>query len=148
MSRVRERAERINIHPGEILNEDFILPQQDYDIEKTRAVCLFLSGTAARMGRTPTKGTVMLLSPTDKHIYFAEYDVMKSAAASLTVAYSNRVRAAASDSERQWWENQRAALDRYVRGTVDTDRDDLVSRTRTMHAEFERIGGFTAVLAS
>lgn len=85
----------------------------------------------------------MLLSPTDKHIYFAEYDVMKSAAASLTVAYSIRVRAAATDSERQWWETRRSALDRYVRSTVDTDRDDLVSRTRTMHAEFERIGRLT-----
>jgi hypothetical protein len=36
----------------------------------------------------------MLLQPTEGHIYFAEFDVMKSVAASLEVAYSNRFRAA------------------------------------------------------
>ncbi len=44
----------------------------------------------------------MLLSPTEERIYFAEYDVLKSAAASLRVAYSNRVRSATNPSDRQW----------------------------------------------
>lgn len=86
----------------------------------------------------------MLLSPTEEPIYFAEYDVLKSAAASLRVAYSNRVRSATNPGERQWWESQRAALDQYVRGAADTDRDDLINRTRKIHAEFELIGGLAA----
>ncbi|WP_297005774.1 hypothetical protein, partial [uncultured Corynebacterium sp.] len=61
-------------------------------------------------------------------------------------AYSNRVRSATNPSDRQWWESQRTALDQYVRGAVDTDRDDLINRTRKIHAEFERIGGLAADL--
>lgn len=43
----------------------------------------------------------MLLQPTEGHIFFAEFDVMKSAAASLEAAYSNRVIAAETEAARQ-----------------------------------------------
>jgi len=43
----------------------------------------------------------MLLQPTEGHIYFAEFDVMKSVAASLRAAYSNRVLAADNEAEKQ-----------------------------------------------
>ncbi|MGP5147574.1 hypothetical protein [Corynebacterium variabile] len=45
----------------------------------------------------------MLLQPTEGHIFFAKFDVMKSAAASLEAAYSNRVIAAETEAARQWW---------------------------------------------
>lgn len=83
----------------------------------------------------------MLLSPTKGQIYFAEYDVMKSVAASLGVAYSNRGHAANTTAEKQWWESRRTAVRDYVAAAVDTDKEDLVARTRTMRAEFDRLGG-------
>ncbi|MCJ7858210.1 hypothetical protein [Corynebacterium kalidii] len=81
------------------------------------------------------------MSPTKGQIYFAEYDVMKSVAASLGVAYSNRRRAASTEAERLWWESRRTALREFVAAAVDTDREDLVGRTRLMRDEFDRIGG-------
>ena len=86
----------------------------------------------------------MLLQPTEGHIYFAEFDVMKSVAASLEVAYSNRFRAANTEAEKQWWDNRRMSLPEFTRDAVDTDRDDLVLRTRLMREEFLRIGGLAA----
>lgn len=86
----------------------------------------------------------MLLQPTEGHIYFAEFDVMKSVAASLEVAYSNRFRAANTKAEKQWWDNRRMSLPEFTRDAVDTDRDDLVLRTRLMREEFLRIGGLAA----
>jgi hypothetical protein len=86
----------------------------------------------------------MLLQPTEGHIYFAEFDVMKSVAASLEVAYSNRFRAADTEAEKQWWDNRRMSLPEFTRDAVDTDRDDLVLRTRLMREEFLRIGGLAA----
>lgn len=86
----------------------------------------------------------MLLQPTEGHIYFAEFDVMKSVAASLEVAYSNRFRAADTEAEKQWWDNRRMSLPEFTRDAVDTDRDDLVLRTRLMREEFLRIGGLPA----
>ncbi|MGP9723796.1 hypothetical protein ACT3SZ_07280 [Corynebacterium sp. AOP40-9SA-29] len=81
------------------------------------------------------------MEPTEGHIYFAEYDVMKSISASLGVAYSNRKRAADTEAERQWWESRRQDLLKYVAAAVDTDREDLVTRSKIMRAEFDRIGG-------
>lgn len=86
----------------------------------------------------------MLLQPTEGHIYFAEFDVMKSVAASLRAAYSNRVPAADTEAEKQWWDNRRMSLPEFTRDAVDTDRDDLVLRTRLMREEFLRIGGLAA----
>lgn len=86
----------------------------------------------------------MLLQPTEGPIYFAEFDVMKSVAASLEVAYSNRFRAADTEAEKQWWDNRRMSLPEFTRDAVDTDRDDLVLRTRLMREEFLRIGGLAA----
>lgn len=86
----------------------------------------------------------MLLTPTDQEIFFAEYDVMKSAQASLTAAYGNRARAATTDAERQWWNDKYDALPKFVRAAVHTDRDDLLTRTRQMREEYLRIGGLTA----
>lgn len=83
----------------------------------------------------------MLLEPTKRHIYFAEYDVMKSVSASLDVAYFNRRQAATTEAERQWWNDRHTSLRGYVESAVDTDREDLVARTRTMRAEFDRLGG-------
>lgn len=86
----------------------------------------------------------MLLQPTEGHIYFAEFDVMKSVAASLEVAYSNRVIAADTEAEKQWWRSKQDVVPTFVRDAVDTDRDDLVRRTRLMSEEFLRIGGLAA----
>lgn len=86
----------------------------------------------------------MFLEPTEGRIYFAEFDVMKSVAASLEVAYSNRFRAADTEAEKQWWQTRRRTLPEFTRGAVDTDRDDLVRRTRLMREEFLRIGGLAA----
>jgi hypothetical protein len=85
-----------------------------------------------------------MLSPTKERIFFAEYDVMKSVAASLTAAYGNRVRAATTEAERDWWDAKRHNLPHFLRAAVDTDRDDLVSRTRQMREEYHRIGGLAA----
>jgi len=86
----------------------------------------------------------MLLQPTEGHIHFAEFDVMKSVAASLNAAYSNRVIAADTEAEKQWWKSRRRTLPELTRDAVDTDRDDLVRRTRLMREEFLRIGGLAA----
>lgn len=64
--------------------------------------------------------------------------------ASLEVAYSNRFRAADTEAEKQWWDNRRMSLPEFTRDAVDTDRDDLVLRTRLMREEFLRIGGLAA----
>lgn len=85
----------------------------------------------------------MLITPTKDRIYFAEFDVMKSAEASLGVAYSNRIMHADTSAERQWWEAKESALPDFVHEAVDTDREDLVQRTRMMREEFKRIGGLT-----
>lgn len=85
----------------------------------------------------------MLMKPTRARIFFAEYDVMKSAASTLKVAYSNRVRAASTEGDRQWWVSRRRALRDYVAGAVDTDREDLINRTRVMRDELHHIGGLT-----
>lgn len=86
----------------------------------------------------------MLLQPTGGHIFFAEFDVMKSAAASLEAAYSNRVIAAETEAARQWWRSRQDMLPGFTRDAVDTDRDDLMLRTRLMREEFLRIGGLAS----
>jgi hypothetical protein len=83
----------------------------------------------------------MPLSPTKDQIYFAEYDVMKSVSASLDAVYFNREGAATTEAERQWWNDRHTALREYVAAAVDTDKEDLLSRTRTMRDEFDRLGG-------
>lgn len=70
---------------------------------------------------------------------------MKSVAASLEVAYSNRVIASETEAEKQWWKTHRRTLPELTRDAVDTDRDDLVRRTRLMREEFLRIGGLAAL---
>lgn len=84
-----------------------------------------------------------LIKPTKDRIFFSEYDVMKSVAASLEVAYSNRIMHATTNAERQWWEAKELALHDFVRAAVDTDPEDLVRRSRLMRDEFKRIGGIT-----
>ncbi|OLT55269.1 hypothetical protein BJF89_16065 [Corynebacterium sp. CNJ-954] len=85
-----------------------------------------------------------MLQPTEGTIFFAEYDVMKSVSNWLNTAYFNLQRAATTDAERQWWIARHAALREYVAAAVDTDREDLLSRTRTMRAEFDRLGGLNS----
>ncbi|MEL4183544.1 hypothetical protein MTQ17_09915 [Corynebacterium bovis] len=74
---------------------------------------------------------------------YAMYDVMKSMAASLRVAYGRRVGAASTDDEREHWRAKRLAVRRIVAGAVDTDRADLIARTQMMRNEFDRIGGLS-----
>ncbi|WP_125196393.1 hypothetical protein [Corynebacterium bovis] len=74
---------------------------------------------------------------------YAMYDVMKSMATSLRVAYGRRARAASTTEEREHWRAKRLGVRDIVAGAVDTDREDMIARTKMMRDEFDRIGGLS-----
>ena len=76
-------------------------------------------------------------------IWFAEYDVMCSLAASLRAAFMRRAMAASTAAEEQWWDARTDSVEVIVDGADDRDRDDLLDRCDLFRAEFDRIGGLT-----
>lgn len=76
-------------------------------------------------------------------VWFAEYDVLKSCAATLRAAYTRRAVAATTDAERQWWRGKALATHDVVDHARDRDRDDLMTRCRLLTDELDQIGGLT-----
>ncbi|MEL4163091.1 hypothetical protein [Corynebacterium bovis] len=74
---------------------------------------------------------------------YAMYDVMKSMAASLRVAYGRRGMAASTAEDREYWDAKYQGVRDIVAGAVDTDREDMIARTKMMRDEFDRIGGLS-----
>lgn len=79
----------------------------------------------------------------NERIWFAEFDVMQSAAASLRAAYTRRTVAASSEAEKQWWQDRAVRVHDFTFRAVDTDREDLLARTLLLRDELHRIGGLT-----
>lgn len=76
-------------------------------------------------------------------IWFAEFDVLKSCAATLRAAYTRRAVAATSSAEYEWWQGKAVATHDVVNNARDRDRDDLLTRCRLVTAELDLIGGLT-----
>lgn len=79
----------------------------------------------------------------EDRIWFAEFDVLKSCAATLRAAYTRRAVAATSPAEYEWWQEKAVATHAVVNNARDRDRDDLLTRCRLVTAELEQIGGLT-----
>lgn len=78
-----------------------------------------------------------------ERIWFAEYDVLKSCAATLRAAYTRGAVAATTSAERQWWRGKALATHDVVDQARDRDRDDLMTRCRLLTDELDQIGGLT-----
>lgn len=76
-------------------------------------------------------------------IWFAEFDVLKSCAATLRAAYTRRAVAAASPAEHEWWQNRAIATYEVVDNARERDRDDLLTRCQLLTTELKQIGGLT-----
>lgn len=76
-------------------------------------------------------------------IFFAEYDVVCSLAASLRAACMRRAMAATTATEEQWWDARTDSVDAIVEGADARDRADLLERCDLLRAEFDQIGGLT-----
>lgn len=85
----------------------------------------------------------MLLQPTDKRIYFSEFDVLNSVKTQLSVAYARRAGKADSEVEKQWWWAQSKALEAFYHQADDTNRQDLIDRTRALKKTLDVLGGVT-----